>query len=92
MIPLVLPLLLVFSTIAAPCYDYFHLWPGSYCNVNRCCCMSTGYPKIFFTIHGLWLAFRNGTFPSCDKNHPLSSASNYNRSLVCSALTQIILS
>ncbi|XP_065034168.1 ribonuclease 1-like [Musa acuminata AAA Group] len=52
-------------------------WPGSFCNVNRCCPMSTGYPEIFFTIYGLWLAFRNGMFPSCDKNMP--SASKYNR-------------
>ncbi|CAL9117554.1 unnamed protein product [Musa textilis] len=94
MIRLILPFLLVFSVIAALNYDYFHLvlqWPGSYCNVNRCCHMSTGYPKKIFTIHGLWLAFRNGTIPSCDKNHPLPSSSSYNQNRVCSALTQTIL-
>ncbi|CAL9091693.1 unnamed protein product [Musa acuminata var. zebrina] len=65
MTPLVLPFLLVFSTIAfllvisttaASNYDYFHLvlqWPGSFCNVNRYCPMSTGYPEKKFTIHGL---------------------------------------
>ncbi|CAL9053938.1 unnamed protein product [Musa banksii] len=102
MTPLVLPFLLVFSTIAfllvfsttaASNYDYFHLvlqWPGSFCNVNRCCPMSTGYPKKNFTIHGLWPAFRNGIIPSCDKNMP--SASKYNRRKVCLALTQTTLS
>ncbi|CAL9117558.1 unnamed protein product, partial [Musa textilis] len=66
--------------------------PESYCNVNCCCRMSTGYPKINFTIHGLWPAFSKEKFPSCDKNHPLLSTSNYNRSQVYSALTQTTLS
>ncbi|CAL9188651.1 unnamed protein product, partial [Musa hybrid cultivar] len=82
-----------FSTVAASTYDYFHLvlyWPGSFCNANRCCPMSTGYPEIFFAIHGLWPALRNGMFPSCDKN--MSSVSKYNRRKVCSALTQTTLS
>ncbi|CAL9182373.1 unnamed protein product, partial [Musa hybrid cultivar] len=88
-----LPFLLVFSTTTVSNYDYFHLvlqWPGSFCNVNRCCPMSTRYPENVFTIHGFWLAFCNGMFPSCDKNMP--SASKYNRHKVCSALTQTILS
>ncbi|CAL9091687.1 unnamed protein product [Musa acuminata var. zebrina] len=86
MTPLVLHFLLVFSTTVASNYDYFRLWPGSYCNVNHCYPMSTGNPKFFFTIYGLWPAFSNVTFPSCNKN--MSSASNYNRSHVCSVLTQ----
>ncbi|CAL9091699.1 unnamed protein product [Musa acuminata var. zebrina] len=102
MTPLVLPFLLVFftiafllvfSTTAASNYDYFHLvlqWPGSFCNVNRCYPMCTGYPEIFFTNHGLWPAFRNGMFPSCDKNMP--SASKYNQRKVCLALTHTTLS
>ncbi|CAL9117556.1 unnamed protein product [Musa textilis] len=82
MMLLVLPFLLVFFVTTAPSYDYFHLVlqrPGLYCNINRCYCMSTGYPKFFFIIHGLWPAFRNGTFPSCDKNHPLPLSSSYNQ-------------
>ncbi|CAL9117557.1 unnamed protein product [Musa textilis] len=77
----ILTFLVVFSTTTASNYDYFNLvlqWLGSYCNVNCYCRMSMGYSERNFTIYSLWPAFSNRTFPSCDKNHPLPSASSYN--------------
>ncbi|URE11043.1 hypothetical protein MUK42_03484 [Musa troglodytarum] len=82
MIRLVLPFLLVFSATAALNRSNLK-HPVARIILQRSivlCRMSTGYPKKNFTIHGLWPAFHNGTFPSCDKNPPLPPASRYNES------------
>ncbi|XP_058094322.1 ribonuclease 2-like [Magnolia sinica] len=54
-------------------FDYFLLalqWPGTYCQrTHHCCpkngCCQSSLPRTEFTIHGLWVDYNDGSWPSC---------------------------
>ncbi|CAO2196594.1 unnamed protein product [Urochloa humidicola] len=82
-------------------FDYFALslqWPGTICGSTRYCCSRNGCcrsePLQWFTIHGLWPDYDDGTWPSCcrhtefelDKILPLKETlDKYWPSLYCSS-------
>ncbi|CAO1944065.1 unnamed protein product [Urochloa humidicola] len=82
-------------------FDYFALslqWPGTICGSTRYCCSRNGCcrsePLQWFTIHGLWPDYDDGTWPSCcrhtefelDKILPLKETlDKYWPSLSCSS-------
>ncbi|CAO2195562.1 unnamed protein product, partial [Urochloa humidicola] len=82
-------------------FDYFALslqWPGTICASTRYCCARNGCcrsePLQWFTIHGLWPDYDDGTWPSCcrhtefemDKILPLKETlDKYWPSLYCSS-------